>query len=345
MRTLVARLSLSLAIAVVASSTSSAQAVVVRAVPLPPVFPSHDWPRRYDRAAMAAGLVPLREAKLRPGEREVRIWTKVELSGAEELYRFTERDGRVHGELVYAWGAGPPDASLGERPGETYHDLMLYDLRGACEGFVVAFETGVCRARFRREPPWSRVLREAEANGLWTLLDQDSLPHTGFWISIDGWSMVVELRDGASYRAYHYHNPWSHPEWRSATLATAIARSLHAIDSLVTRPDVQRVYRGLTTGESGTAFRPCGGGGEAWEFHHDLRWMLRHAPSAVRASAPSSALDSTAHDGPLFEVEVLGQLGPEWLARWRPDSKYARALQPIALRSVRVAGKEGCAKR
>ena len=340
----VTRLGLSLAVAVAASSTSAAQEVVVRPVPLrtpEPIFREHGDARRYDHEAMAAGLVPLREARLRPGEREVRIWTKVELSGTVQLHRFTERDGRVRGEMVYAWDAGPPNESLGERTGETYHDHMLYRLRGACEGFAVAFERGACRARFQREPPWNRVLRQAEANGVWTLVDQDTLPHTGFTITIDGWSMVVELRDGASYRAYHYHCPWVHPEWRSATLATAIARSLQAIDSLMTRPDVRKVYRGLTTGGYGTAFRPCAGG-DAWEFDNELRWMLKRAPASVRASAPPSALDSTARNGPLYEVEVLGELTPEWLARWRRDSRYARALLPVELRAVRVAGGEKC---
>ena len=250
----VTRLGLSSAIVIAAFSAASAQVVIVRPIPLPTpssISRSFELSRRYDGEALAAGLVPLREARLGPGEREVRIWTKVELSGTVQLHRFTERDGRVRGEMVYAWHAGPPDASLGERTGETYHDHMLYRLRGACEGFAVAFERGACRARFRREPPWNRVLREAEANGVWTLVDQDSLPHTGFRIILDGWSMVVELRDGASYRAYRYHCPWAHPEWRSATLATAIARSLHAIDSLMTRPDVRRVYRGSRRADTG----------------------------------------------------------------------------------------------
>lgn len=340
----VTRLGLSLAIVIAAFSAASAQVVIVRPVPLPTpssISRSFELSRRYDREAMAAGLVPLREARLGHGEREVRIWTKVELSGTVQLHRFSERDGRVRGEMVYAWHAGPPDASLGERTGETYHDHMLYRLRGACEGFAVAFERGACRARFRREPPWNRVLREAEANGVWTLVDQDSLPHTGFRIILDGWSMLVELRDGASYRAYRYHCPWAHPEWRSATLATAIARSLQAIDSLMTRPDVRRVYRGLTTGGYGAAFHQCAGG-DAWEFDNELRRMLQHAPASVRASAPPSALDSTAHDGSLYEVEVLGELSPEWLARWRRDTPYARALLPVELRSVRVAGVGKC---
>ena len=306
--------------------------------------PTHDWLdgylRQYDRAATGAGLLPLRQARLREGEREMRIWTKIALSGTTTLHRFTERDGRVRGELIYTWDVDPPDPSLGERPGETYHDYMVHDLRGGCEEITVSSGTGVCRVRFRREPPWRRVLSEAEANGLWTLPDQSTLPRSGFWITIDGWGMVVELRDGEKYRAYHYRNPWSHPEWREATLARAIARSMQGIDSLRVLPDVQRVYRGLTTGKYRSAFTLCGSE-ERWEFAHDLPWMLEHAAAAVRARAPGSASDTTSGRQALFEVEVLGMLRPDSYTR-SSGSPYARVLQPLELRAVRPASPNGC---
>ena len=57
----------------------------------------------FDLVAKAAGLPLLRETPLRSGEREVRIWTQVEIGVPKYLYRFTERNGRVRGEEIEYW--------------------------------------------------------------------------------------------------------------------------------------------------------------------------------------------------------------------------------------------------
>ena len=186
------------------------------------------------------------------------------------------------------------------------------------------------------------MLRQAEANGVWTLVDQDSLPHTGFTITIDGWSMVVEVRDGPRYRTYRYHNPWSHPKWPSAAQANEIARTLQGIDSLLVPSDVRRVYRGVTTGRYRSAFRSCEDGA-TWDFYSDLRSLLKYAPPGVGAGFRALA-DSGVADSALYELEVFGEPTPEWLAR-RGESADPRVLQVLELRSVRPAAPSGCSPR
>jgi hypothetical protein len=87
------------------------------------------------------------------------------------------------------------------------------------------------------------------------------------------------------------------------------------VESLARRPDELRVYRGVTTGRHGSAFRPCGGGGP-WEFHESLPSLA----SRKGLPPPDTA------GAPLHYVAVLGTLTPEWLARsWH--SAYPRVLQ------------------
>jgi hypothetical protein len=293
----------------------------------------------FDEAARAAELAPLRETPLRAGEHEVRLWTQTEIAVPKQLFRITERGGRVRGELILYWRRAPAGLESDERPGETTHDLMLYRLCGMCDEVTMATMAAACRTRFRREPSWGNALREAESLGLWTVPDPSTLPRDNI-MSLDGWTMVVELRDGPRYRTYRYHNPGSHPQWPSDSQAVKIAAVLRGVGGLVRPPDVRRLYRGLTTGRYRSAFRSCDGSA-TWDFYAGLPSLLARAESRIRDSAPPSAADTTARDSTHYEVEVLGELTPEWLAR-RWESPYPRVLQVIELRAVRPARSSRC---
>lgn len=311
--------------------------------------PSDGWVDIYflsfDPAARAAGLVPLRELRLRPGEREVRIWTQVEIAVPKQLYRLVDRRGAVDGEMIYYWGDGELDSPGEGRAGETMHDLMRYSLRGRCDRFAVAEKTGVCRARFRHEPPWSAVLRAAEAESLWTNPDPSALPPDDVMV-FDGWTIVVELRDGAHYRTYRYNSPEAHPRWPSTARVQAIARGLVAIDSLVAPASVRRTYRGVTTGAWESAFEVCGDTA-TWQFQGELRHLASIAPADVRRTLPPSLSDTTLHDGAgrapaeLFTVEVDGELAPEWLSR-RWESRFSRVLDVYVLRAAHLGVATDC---
>jgi hypothetical protein len=311
-------------------------------------IPSDGWVELYfssfDPAARAAGLTPLREMRLRPGEREVRLWTQVEIGIPKQFYRFVDRGGAVRGELIFYWGAEPPDTARGERAGETTHDLMQYTLAGRCGGFAVAEATGVCRARFRREPPWGAVLRAVEAEGLWSIPDPSALPSDSV-MAFDGWTIVAELRDGPRYRTFRYNSPDLHPKWPSAAQVETIVGELGAIDTLVAPSDAQRTYRGVTTGRYQSAFRACGDTAR-WEFHDELRRLASHAPDSVRATLPAALTDTkkdavVADTLTVYTVEVFAELSPAWLARqW--ESKFPRVLQPFVLQHAQVGVAPDC---
>jgi hypothetical protein len=272
-----------------------------------------------DREALhAAGLAPLDSVVLPPGTREVRIWTGYALGYPHRLYRIRERRGAVSGDLLLYW-PGTRDHSLGDSPGETYADLVRNDQRGRCHAFARTPRMEACHGSFRRRPDWARVLRRMESLGIWTLQDPATLPYDSI-VTLDGWGMWVEVRDGPSFRTYAYPNPQSHPSWRDAPRAIEIARVLDdSVAALLRSPDVLRTYRGVTTGAYHSAITLCDGR-STWEFHDELRSM------AGRVSIPLPPAGTAG----LYYVEVRGDATPEWLARqW--ESKFPRVLQPARL--------------
>jgi hypothetical protein len=278
--------------------------------------------RTIDRVNEAAALLPLHTTELPEGDREVRIWIDHGIGSPHQLYRLID-NGAVSGELVLHWRAPPPDSASGDRVGETSHDLMLYMLEGRCEGFRRAADTGVCRARFTRPPDWAAALAQAEASDLWTLPDEADLPDEGY-VTVDGWGLVVELRDGAEYRAYYYGNPDLRPDQPEAVRAVEIAEAVREVGALQRPPYARRAFRGITSGEYRSAFRLCGTD-ETWEFADELR----------RAAAASGvALPSGRTEDPLYYVEVMGMPTPGWVAL-RRGSPHARILWPIEVLAVR----------
>lgn len=160
----------------------------------------------FDSAATSAGLVPLRDAQLAPGTREVRIWSETAIAVPKRMYRFVEHGRSVSGDLVYYWRAPSKGDSWAPDNGQlTTDSLMRYSLRGACDHFARRAESGSCHARFVHPPDWRGVLGRAAANDLWTLPDPSSLPQDRIMV-LDGWGITVELRDSTGYRAYQYSN-------------------------------------------------------------------------------------------------------------------------------------------
>jgi len=202
--------------------------------------PGAVWPEIYfpdfDRAVRAAGLEPLRVSPLPAGQREVRVWIGGGLGAPESLYRFVPGGSAVFGEAILYWEAEPPRPE--ERRGLTFHDWLVRSLSGRCADIQVLDQMAVCRARFIRPPEWDQVLAGAEAAGLWTLPDASTLPDDGV-VTLDGWALTVELRDGAAYRAYQYANPQAHA-WPAARQAERIAEHVRGLDSLFRPAGVPR---------------------------------------------------------------------------------------------------------
>ena len=270
----------------------------------------------FDPIVRAARLTPLRSTGLSAGHREIRLWIGGGIGYPQDLYRIVDKgEGNVLGWLIFHWPADD-DADSGPKKGQTFNDVVTYHQRGRCGNFRRSSEVAVCDANFDTRPEWSSVLREAEAAGLWTLPDESLLPRSDLVIT-DGWGITVEVRDGATYRAYSYGNPDSKP-WPEAKLAVRIADAFRRVDSHVSRSNAEKDYRGVySSGPSLSEFRPCSSK-EQWGFQGNLEgyssWSNR-----PRADTAITGVKRQL-------ITVRGSLTPEWLAReW--NSEYKRVLE------------------
>lgn len=294
-----------------------------------PGIPTATWPsiyfREFDAVAASARLTPLRTEVLKPGEREVRIWIGGGFGYPQNLYRFVERRGVIHGTLIRHW----PTGEYGDPPGETFDDLLRYDERAHCRNFRKAESMTTCEALFTTAPDWRTVLESAMRHGLWTLQDPPNLPSDRTVVT-DGSAITVELRDGGAYRAYQYGISSKNPSRPQATQAKAIADLMRGVDSLV-RSDGEW-FHGITSGRYESAFTDCETGA-AWEFRGALDgyWKTHASERARMTESPDS----------LYEVRLRGHLTPEWLAqRWH--SKFKQILQVREITGVQVARPGGC---
>ena len=283
------------------------------------------WGAFGDSYTEAAGLLPLRFELLPRGTREIRAWVGGGLGWPQELFRLIERDGRPSGEYILYWRLDNHDPVSADSA--TFAALIRYHQRGRCEGVLRGRSAEVCRARFQREPDWRAVWRAADSLGVWSLPDASILPEVvgpngERTVTVDGWGITVELRDGPTYRAWRYGNPDLKP-WPEAARATAFAAALRSVSALVRRSAAEQVYVGRVDVRADTLeFSPCIGGGP---------WLLlgRVAPLVSGRGGSGASVPSS-------RVDVRGTLAPEWVARdwWHVPKHYQRALEADSILTV-----------
>jgi hypothetical protein len=273
----------------------------------------------------AAGLRPLRLEPLPRGAREIRVWVGGGLGWPQELFRLVEQGGRPSGEYIRYWRLDNRDPVGADST--TFAALMRYHERGRCEPMRGGTSAEACRALFQREPDWRAVWRAADSLGVWSLPDASTLPEVvgpngERTITLDGWGITVELRDGPAYRAWHYGNPDRKP-WPEAARATAFAAALRPVRALLRRSAAERVYVGrVDVRADSVELSPCGGGGP-WLLAGFIDKLVGSRREA-RPPVPSS------------RVEVRGTLLPEWVARdwWHVPQRYQRTLQADSVLAV-----------
>lgn len=141
-------------------------------------------------AAIAAGLRPLRDASLRAGDREVRIWTGFGLGMPSAFYRLTTLGDNVRGSLIFFWSH---DA---EWRADTVESMHSYVRHAFMCGRIRRHEfIEVCEATLDRPPlNWERVLARLDSLGVRTLR---AAPKLSGGADID--YVVIETLDGSTY--------------------------------------------------------------------------------------------------------------------------------------------------
>jgi hypothetical protein len=133
------------------------------------------------------------------------------------LLRIVEQNGRTTGELARWWwqtslGDSALQAQFVERMRTTGCGRIL---RGRSPD---GEQVEVCRMPGSETVDWAAMLHQVDSLAIWTLPHPTpSTDPLSVFQTFDGVSMVVELRDGRSYRTHHSPD-FMEPEWREQTL-------------------------------------------------------------------------------------------------------------------------------
>ena len=292
-------------------------------------IPDATWPPIYfnsfDRVISALEILPLRDKEQVEQRKEIRLWTGLSIGAPKSLYVITKYGDKVDGKLILYWNASDIDR---QPEGESFHDLMVYNLTGSCESFTLKGRTGYCIANFEDPPNWESIYDNASEVGLWDLPDESELPSES--IFIDGWGLVVELLDDNQYRTYKYSNP-DKRDWPEAALAVEINSIITSARQHMKSSNVRRNYKGITNGEYRSAFKECDSN-EVWAFR---------ASSNIEGLAERAEIELPEPGEYGYLIEVFGTPTPVWLAkRWNSD--YVRELQTGTLISVEPATSPNC---
>ena len=154
-----------------------------------------------DEVATTAGIGLLKSATLPVGSSEIRIWIGFGVVMPDEMLRL-QRDsqGEIAGEVLVYY---PSDLTYMKAS-----DAKRFrrDIMRNCTNLRKGTESDVCTATFKTVPNWIDLYNRLAHLGIATLPDESELPSQKIVVN-DGVAMVVEIRNGSSYRAYEYSNP------------------------------------------------------------------------------------------------------------------------------------------
>jgi hypothetical protein len=182
-------------------------------------------------AATAAGIGVLKDAALPEGEKEIRIWIGFGIIEPNAMLRMrVDSSGTVTGDVLlyfsHDYGRRILDGSTAGEALEMWSNVV----RGCGEVREGAVDDA-CFVKHRRQIDWRAVHASLLNLGLESLPDQDDLPDDNVEV-FDGVAMVVEVRQGAHYRAYHYSNPGFHEQPEAQAAMDIIKAASDTIRSL-----------------------------------------------------------------------------------------------------------------
>lgn len=189
-----------------------------------------------DEVARAAGLEPLRSRPAGKVRREIRLWEGFGIVAPEELLRVVETSSGVGGTHLFWWTPNDPASeAAADRDTALISNAELFaSLRKwyGCRRLRRTTDFEMCEATLRRGQTWAGILAQLDSLGVATLPDESELSPPG-GIGLDGFTLVVEVRDGDRYRSYSYWSPVpdaSQMEIRTAAAISHVMRQAGARD-------------------------------------------------------------------------------------------------------------------
>ena len=190
--------------------------------PAQPAFAYH-----IDLVARAAGLEPLRHQTRLKARREIRLWEGFGIVAPDELFRIVQDSGGVRGSHLFWWPPNDPESeATADRDTNLMSNAELFaSLRKSygCRRLRRTPDYEMCEATLPRGQSWARILEQLDSLGIGTLPDESQLtPRAG--IGLDGFTLVVEIRDRERYRAYSYWSPTADATQHEVRTAAAIVQ-------------------------------------------------------------------------------------------------------------------------
>lgn len=175
-----------------------------------------------DEAIEAVDLYHLRSIS-NPKLRELRIWIGEGAAVPHEAWRILIQGNETSGQLILYWNLGSKHA------GREWRRDVRRDVPRWCDGGKRKGRTVACFYELPEPADWSTILERLESAGIWLLPDESALPADESDVLVfDGWSLTVEVYNGAIYRLYHYGNP-DRCDLPEALQAVQIKRILHEL--------------------------------------------------------------------------------------------------------------------
>jgi hypothetical protein len=157
-----------------------------------------------DAAALTVGLAPLSQSKLRPGEREVRIWYS-SFGNPQFLVIIRQSGASITGRLLLWWDQYYESSPARADKRVDNFVLSTYDCGPISKRDSHYIDdrwiSSVCEAKLKGSPDWKSFLSEVEAH---------ALPQGGDTPPADdapdpNWGITVERKSGANYGVSHYN--------------------------------------------------------------------------------------------------------------------------------------------
>jgi len=156
-----------------------------------------------DKKARAVKLKSLRDKTIIEGNKEIRVWVGFGIVSSEDLLILkVDKKGKVTGRKILIYNRDPENWEGDE---EALNEF-LEGIYIRCDVIGIHNHIESCGLKKNQIYDWSKIYNKMEKLDIWTLPDESALPQPEILI-LDGFSLVVELREGYSYRAYRYGNP------------------------------------------------------------------------------------------------------------------------------------------
>ena len=155
------------------------------------------------KKAQAVNLERLDKKSILDGSKEIRIWIGFGLVSPEHLLVLNiNKYGMISGKKVLIYNRDPDNWKDKEDSLEEF----LESLYSYCDVIGTFNYIESCGVLHNEIYDWSKIYEKLNQLNVWTLPDESALPKPEIMI-LDGLSIIVELREGNSYRAYSYGNP------------------------------------------------------------------------------------------------------------------------------------------